>query len=151
MQFNWFICKAWELDQAAALAAPGISPLSAMCTVLLGLPSPLPIASTFFTMSIPSMTAQHRSSVNATCMDRPISLGHTAKSGQQLAPASCSSFSIVVFCLDHCHCNSTATYRHQGNVAGICGDHARPTFAKDHMAAVQPTCYYCCDEESAAR
>ena len=59
-QFSRPIHKAGELNQAAALAAPVISPLSAMCTVLLGLPSPLPIASTFFTMSIPSMTAQHK-------------------------------------------------------------------------------------------
>ena len=46
-------------NQAEALAAPMISPLSATCTATLGLPSLLPWSSICLTMSMPSMTAQH--------------------------------------------------------------------------------------------
>lgn len=45
-----------------------------MCTVLLGLPSPLPMLSIFFTMSMPSMTARHRDSGITGCCRSSITL-----------------------------------------------------------------------------
>ena len=66
---RWCAClQCYQLlltcqDQAVALPAPS-SPLSAMCTALLGLPSPLPTPSIFFTTSMPSMTAQQGSGLD---------------------------------------------------------------------------------------